>query len=106
VRMKANQKADITFWLADPHQRPDPALDEAMTSAFTIPGGDKAPELFSARIAAHVASNRDQVQFGGATWTGGAIRSDGNLTPVKRVPENPKLISFELVQAAPVVTAR
>jgi hypothetical protein len=106
VRMKANQKEDVTFSVADPYRRFDPERDEPFSWEYVIPGGQKEPKEFPARIAAHVASNRDQAQFGGATWTGGAIRDDGNLTPVQRVPENPKLISFELVQSARVITKK
>jgi hypothetical protein len=100
VRMKADQEQDIPFSVVDPYRRMEPETDEPVAFHFAIPGGKKAPKELPLRAAIHVYSCLDQPQFGGSTWTGGEIRDDGNLSPVKRAPGNPKLISFELVQGA------
>jgi hypothetical protein len=106
VKMKANQAEPIAFGVTDPYRRLDPEDDAPLTFEFEIPGGEEKPREFPINAAIFVYSNRDQRQFGGAYFKGGDIDEvTGNLKPVIRVPENPKLISFELVQRAKLVTS-
>lgn len=84
-------KDGITFTLARDHR--------GGTQTFAIPGAEKPPKRFPLWVGVHVASSRDEPQFGGAHFAGGYYDSvKDRFIPVAGVPQNPNLVEITLIR--------